>query len=144
MNRIARLFSVLLAYSLWAQEPPKRDVVIVTGTYDPLPLEEADRPVRAIDVRKLSLLTNSFADLFRLDSSLDLRQRAPNGIQGDLSIRGAGFGQTLVLLDGLRLNDVQSGHHNLDVPAPLQAISSIEILRAQDLRSTDPTPSVVW
>ena len=65
----------------------------------------------------------------KLDSSLDLRQRAPNGIQSDLSIRGAGFGQTLILLDGLRLNDVQSGHHNLDIPAPMEAIQRVEILK---------------
>ena len=109
--------------------PKKRETVIVTGTYDPLPLEEADRPVRSIDVRSISLVSNTFADLLKLDSSLDLRQRAPNGVQGDLSIRGGSFGQTLILLDGLRLNDVQSGHHNLDIPAPLEAISSIEILK---------------
>ena len=77
----------------------------------------------------MSLVSNTFADLLKLDSSVDLRQRAPNGLQGDLSIRGGGFGQTLILLDGLRLNDVQSGHHNLDIPAPLEAISSIEILK---------------
>ena len=117
-------------YPLLADEPPKkRETVIVTGTYDPLPLEEADRPVRSIDVRSISLVSNTFADLLKLDSSLDLRQRAPNGVQGDLSIRGGSFGQTLILLDGLRLNDVQSGHHNLDIPAPLEAISSIEILK---------------
>src|SRR4029079_13928424 len=86
-------------------------------------------PVRSIDVRELSLRTNTFSELLKLDSSLDLRQRAPNSIQGDLSIRGGGFGQTLILLDGLRLNDVQSGHHNLDVPVPLESISSIEILK---------------
>lgn len=106
-----------------------KDVVVVTGNYDPLPLEESDRPVRSIDVRDLSLVSNTFADFLKLDSSLDLRQRAPNGLQADLSIRGAGFGQTLILLDGLRLNDVQSGHHNLDIPAPLESISRIEILK---------------
>lgn len=103
--------------------------VIVTGSYDPVPLEEADRPVRVLDVRGLSLVSNSFADFLKLDSSLDLRQRAPNGVQGDLSIRGGGFGQTLVLLDGIRLNDVQSGHHNLDIPAPLEAIVRVEVLK---------------
>jgi iron complex outermembrane recepter protein len=117
-------------YPLLADAPPKqRETVVVTGTYDPLPLEEADRPVRSIDVRSISLVSNTFADLLKLDSSLDLRQRAPNSVQGDLSIRGAGFGQTLILLDGLRLNDVQSGHHNLDIPAPLEAISRVEILK---------------
>ncbi|HYI92491.1 MAG TPA: TonB-dependent receptor [Bryobacteraceae bacterium] len=105
------------------------EVVVVTGSYDPVPLEEADRPIRAIDVRNLSLVSNTFADVLKLDSSLDLRQRAPNGIQSDLSIRGAGFGQTLILLDGLRLNDVQSGHHNLDIPAPMEAIQRVEVLK---------------
>lgn len=129
MHRLAWLSPLLLVYLLYADDVAKSEVVVVTGTYDPLPVEEADRPVRAIEVRPLSLLSNSFADLLKLDSSVDLRQRAPNGLQGDLSIRGGSFGQTLVLMDGLRLNDVQSGHHNLDVPAPLGAISRIEILK---------------
>ena len=129
--RPAALVTAILCSSLPlpADEPAKREVVVVTGVYDPLPLEEADRPVRSIDVRSIALLSNTFADLLRLDSSVDLRQRAPNSLQGDLSIRGGGFGQTLVLLDGLRLNDVQSGHHNLDVPVPLEAISTLEILK---------------
>src|ERR687890_526680 len=109
--------------------PPRREVVIVTGTYEPIPLEEAERPVRAFDTRAMSLVSNTFADFLKLDSSLDLRQRSPNGLQGDLSIRGGGFGQTLVLMDGLRMNDVQSGHHNLDIPTPLDAITRIEVLK---------------
>lgn len=114
----------------FAQEPEtRRDSIIVTGTYAPIPLEESERQVRTFDTRALSLVTNTLADFLQLDSSLDLRQRAPNGVQGDLSIRGAGFGQTLVLLDGLRLNDVQSGHHNLDIPVPLEALTRIEVLK---------------
>jgi iron complex outermembrane receptor protein len=127
LNRFVWLYPLLFVYAISGAE--KHDTVIVTGTYDPLPLEEADRPVRSIDVPAVSLLTNTFSDLLKLDSSLDLRQRAPNSIQGDLSIRGGGFGQTLILLDGLRMNDVQSGHHNLDVPMPLESISRIEILK---------------
>src|SRR6185436_521144 len=36
--------------------------------------------------------------------------------------------QMLVLVDGVRLNDAQSGHHNGDIPVPLDAIERIEIL----------------
>jgi iron complex outermembrane receptor protein len=110
--------------------PPRRDVVVVTGTYDPVPLEEADRAVRALPVGAAErLLSSSFADFLRLDSSFDLRARAGNGVQGDLSIRGGTFGQTLVLVDGLRMNDAQTGHHNLDLPLPLYTISQIELLK---------------
>lgn len=111
------------------QSAPRHESVTVIGSFEPVPLEEADRAVDSLPVPDLLPLTRSWVDFVRADPSLDLRQRAPDGIQGDLSIRGATFGQTLVLLDGLRLNDAQSGHHNLDVPVPLEAIERIEVLR---------------
>jgi iron complex outermembrane receptor protein len=122
--------SVVLAQT--ASEPaeePRRDAIVVTGTYEPLPLEEAERSVRTFEVRRMELVTNSLADFLKLEPSVDLRQRAPNGVQADISIRGGTFGQTLVLLNGMRLNDPQSGHHNFDIPAPLESISRMEILK---------------
>ncbi len=102
---------------------------MVTGVYEPLPLEEADRTVTSIPVEDQRLLANTLTDFLRLEPSLDLRQRAPNGIQGDLSIRGATFGQSLILVDGLRLNDPQTGHHSLNLPVALDAVSRVEILK---------------
>lgn len=125
-------FILLLAevcVSAAGQVPARRDSIVVTGTYEPVPLEEADRSVNVFPVADQMLLSNTWVDFLRLDPSLDLRQRAPNGMQSDLSIRGGTFGQTLVLLDGLRLNDAQTGHHNMDVPVPLESVSRIEILR---------------
>jgi iron complex outermembrane receptor protein len=75
------------------------------------------------------ILSNSVFDLLRTDPSLDVRGRAPNGVQTDLSIRGASFGQTLVLLDGMRMNDTQSGHHNFDVPVPPDGLDRMEVLK---------------
>jgi len=118
---LAIAVSILPAFS--------QQVIVVTGTYDPIPLEDADRAIRAMETKSLELVSNSIADLLRLDSSLDLQARSPNGVQSDLSIRGGNFGQTLILLDGLRLNDAQSGHHNMDVPVPLELIHSVEILK---------------
>jgi len=130
-SRFLRTFSLcalplLILSAVYAQ---RREVVVVTGVYEPAPLEEADRSVRVIGVRDQLLLSNSIIDLLRLDPSIDLRQRAPGGIQADVSVRGGTFGQTLVLLDGLRLNDAQTGHHNLDLPLPLEGVSRIEVLR---------------
>jgi len=103
--------------------------VVVTGTWEPIPLEEADRAIHVINTKDLRLTSSTFFDLLQLDSSLDLEERAPNGIQSDLSIRGSSFGEILILLDGLRLNDAQSGHHDLDLPLALDAISQVQILR---------------
>jgi hypothetical protein len=51
-------------------------------------------------------------------------------IESDASAAIAlGGGRTLVLVDGVRLNDAQSGHHNGDIPVPLEAVERIEILQ---------------
>jgi outer membrane cobalamin receptor len=107
--------------------PRRQESIVVTATYAPAPLEECDRTVDVIDINQSPTLFRSWADALRLDSSIDLRQRAP-GTQGDLSIRGSSFGQTLVLVDGIRVNDAQSGHHNLDLPIPFESIQRIEVL----------------
>ncbi len=107
----------------------RSDVIVVTGTFEPMPLSESNRSVTSLQVREQALLFGSMVDFLRTEPSLDLGERGPFGTQSDLSIRGATFGQSLVLLNGLRINDAQSAHHNLDIPIPLEAISRIEILR---------------
>ena len=120
----------LFTHLAQAQQPqPQHETVVVTGTFEPLSLDEMDRAIRVLPAREHSLVLNSLVDLLQLDPSLDLRERAPGGVQADLSIRGSSFGQTLVLLNGMRLNDVQSGHHNMDIPVPLDSVSRVEILR---------------
>lgn len=122
------LFLLSLLVSAGAQEV-RKDSIVVTGTFEPVPMEEADRAVAAVDVSGQRLLAATLADFLKLDPALDLRQRAPGGVQADLSIRGATFGQVLVLWDGQRMNDAQSGHHNLDLPIALEMIERVEILR---------------
>ncbi len=120
---------------LFAQSPPapaptaQHESVVVTGTFDPVSIEEMDRAVTSLPVRRDEILLNSWIDVLRDEPSVDLQERAPGGVQSDVSIRGGTFGQTLVLLDGIRLNDVQSGHHDMDLPVPLSAIDHVEVLR---------------
>jgi iron complex outermembrane receptor protein len=131
----AIVLAAALALSARAQDDPPapaakehHETIVVTGTPEPVPLSAADRSVASYDVSPRVLLFGTFADVLRLDSSVDLQQRAP-GVQGDISIRGGSYGQTLVLVNGVRVNDAQSAHHNFDIPVPLDAISQVEILR---------------
>ena len=118
--RILPLFPFLVGLALAQQAPPQHDSIVVTGTYEPLSLDEIDRAIQVLPARENALMLNTLVDLLRLDPSLDLQERAPDGVQADLSIRGSSFEQTLVLLNGQRLNDVQSGHHDMDIPVPLR------------------------
>src|SRR5579884_807525 len=110
--------------------PDRKETVVVTGTFDPVPLQESDRSVTALDIHGAELLLfGSIADVLKLDPSVDLQERAPAGIQADVSIRGGTFGQSLIMVDGFRMNDAQSGHHNLDIPVPFEALTRVEILK---------------
>ena len=53
--------------------------------------------------------------------------------------------QALVLVDGFRVNDSQTSHHNLDLPLPLDAMNSIEVLHGagSTLHGADALSGVV-
>jgi iron complex outermembrane receptor protein len=85
--------------------------------------------VTLLDTEERSLQLQSLEDSLRTDASVDIRQRGPMGVQSDISIRGSNFEQTLVLLNGLRVNDAQTSHFNLDIPVPLSALGGIAVLR---------------
>ena len=125
----ALMVSAAVSLSAQNQIPTRQETLVVTGEPQSVPADEVDRAVSVVDTRETPELYRSFADYLFLDPSVDLKQRAPNGIQGDLTIRGATFDQTLVLVNGFRVNDAQSGHHNLDVPLPADALQRMEILQ---------------
>jgi iron complex outermembrane recepter protein len=127
LSRFA-LFALLVCPCLAQSPEPPKEVVVVTGTYEPVPLEEAERTVRIFDTKGSRTLVNSVSDYLQMDSSVDLQRRAPGDTQADLSIRGGTFAQSLVLLNGMRINDAQSSHHNMDLPVSLDAISEIQVL----------------
>ena len=43
-------------------------------------------------------------------------------------MRGGTFEQTLILVDGFRMNDLQTGHHDMDLPFPVDSFSDVEVL----------------
>ncbi len=67
-------------------------------------------------------------------SGIDIRQRGVEGMQADLYIRGGSFDQTLLLIDGVKLEDAQTGHHTLNLLPPIDLIERIEILKGPAAR----------
>lgn len=126
---VPALLVLTITIAAGQQPEPKHETIVVTGVYEPVAIDQVDRSVSVLPVREQQLLSNTWVDFLRLEPSLDLQQRAPDGVQADLSIRGGSFGQTLLLINGQRVNDAQSGHHNMDIPLPLEAVSQIEVLR---------------
>jgi iron complex outermembrane receptor protein len=60
---------------------------------------------------------------------VDLQSRAlEGGIQADFSLRGSTFQQVLILLNGQRINDPQTGHYNSDIPFTKEDVGKIELI----------------
>ena len=60
---------------------------------------------------------------------IDLQSRSlGKGIQTDFSLRGSNFQGVLVLLNGQRINDPQTGHYNSDIPLTKEDIQSIDLI----------------
>lgn len=60
---------------------------------------------------------------------IDVRERGAKGVQADINIRGATFEESAVLINGVRVNDPQTGHHNMDIPFTLMDLENIELVR---------------
>ena len=132
----ALLLFVAISMTVWgrSQQPQSstsgsvEQTVTVTTAIPPIPLSESNRSVQILDTREQPLLYNNVTDYLRQDTTLNLQSRAPNGVQADLSIRGTTFEQSLILLNGLRINDPETAHLNLDIAVPLDALSRVEVL----------------
>jgi iron complex outermembrane receptor protein len=107
---------------------PVTTTVTVLGAVAPISVTESARTVEVYDTQQHPLAFQDVEDYFRTDSSVDIQQRAAAGVMSDISVRGASFEQTLVLLNGLRMNSVETSHFNLDLPVPLSALGTINVL----------------
>jgi iron complex outermembrane receptor protein len=111
-----------------AKKPAASTTVVVLGSPEPVTEAESSRVVTVIDTKAHPLTVPTIEDYLRTDSAAFIEQRGGGGVQADVSLRGGTFEQTLVLLNGLRINDAQTSHHNLDLPVPLEALKTIDVL----------------
>ena len=81
-----------------------------------------------------NLPAQSINELLQYAMNADVRKRGADEVQADVSIRGGSLEQTLILLNGVRLNDPQTGHHNMDIPVELSQVERIEILEGSGAR----------
>ena len=72
-----------------------------------------------------------------------MQSRSP--AQSDLGIRGSSFEQVVVLVNGVRMSDPQTGHFDLDLAVPLDRVARVEVLRgpASALYGADAVGGVV-
>ncbi len=109
--------------------------VEVSSSRISLPFSKNSRTISILtqdDITKLAV--TNLADLLQNVAGVDIRKRGVEGMQSDLYIRGGNFDQTLLLIDGVKMDDAQTGHHTMNGILSLQNIERIEIIKGPAAR----------
>lgn len=109
--------------------------VIVKENRLQLPFSKQNRNIWILDNQQIkSLPAKSISELLTYLTGVDVRQRGPGGVQADISIDGGTFDQTLVLLNGMKVSDPQTGHNMMNLPVSMDDIDHIEVIRGSASR----------
>ncbi len=109
--------------------------IIITSSRIDLPFKENSRTIQIVtaeDIKKLGV--TNVADALQQVAGIDVRRQGVNGMQADLYIRGGGFDQTLLIIDGFKVDDPQTGHHTMNLALPIEMIKRIEIIKGPAAR----------
>ena len=129
------LFTLAAKAQRTQQQTDSLKEVIVTSSRIDLPFDKNSRTIQIVtasDIKK-SGVTN-VADALQQVAGVDVRRQGVNGMQADLYIRGGSFDQTLLLIDGIKVDDAQTGHHTLNLALPIEVIERIEIIKGPAAR----------
>ncbi|MDA8591968.1 TonB-dependent receptor [Flavobacteriaceae bacterium] len=138
MKKTFKTLALIVAFTAQyciAQQMQSLDSITIESARIDLPFKENSRTISVIsaDVIAQSPATN-LAELLQQEAGIDIRRQGVNGMQSDLYIRGGSFDQTLLLIDGIKAEDPQTGHHTLNIALPLEVIKRIEIIKGPAAR----------
>lgn len=130
------LLAIVAVFQLEAQEKKEvatdslEEVIINSTQRIDLPFKKNSRTINIItkeDIKNSAAV--NIADVLQQVAGVDIRRRGTGGSQADLYIRGGGFDQTLLLIDGIKMDDAQTGHHTMNAALPIEVIERIEIVK---------------
>jgi iron complex outermembrane receptor protein len=131
MKNVLAAFALLIVINVTGQENElELDPVTITASLQPKPVSQTGRNIISFKGSAFNNLpVNSIDELLRYLPGVEMQMRGPMGAQSDIVIRGGTFQQVLVLLDGVRINDPNTGHFSSYTPIVPAEIERIEVLK---------------
>ena len=131
MKNILAVLSILIFIKVNAQEKElELDPVTITASLQPKPASQTGRNIITFKGSSFNNLpVHSIDELLRYLPGVEMQMRGPMGSQSDIVVRGGTFQQVLILLDGVRINDPNTGHFSSYTPIVPAEIERIEVLK---------------
>lgn len=133
---VMALSVIVLSVNGFGQNQEKAiDEVNLQGRFLSIPYNDVNENVTVITRQQIeNSPATSIDELLQFHSGLDIRRRGSNGVQSDISIRGSSFEQVLILINGIRMNDSQTGHNTFNIPFDISAVERIEIMKGSSAK----------
>lgn len=116
-----------------SENPLRKDSIseiVITENRFQIPFGKRNKNIEIITAQDIAQMpVKSINEVLAFVNGVDVRQRGSFGTQADISIDGGTFEQALILLNGVKISDPQTGHHTMNIPVALDAIERIEVLR---------------
>lgn len=111
------------------------EVYLLQGKFVNQSWKQASENVQIITKKDIEQsASKDFGELLQHFTGMDVQRRGAYGVQADVSIRGGSFDQVLILLNGVQMNDAQTGHNSLLIPVDLSAVEKIEVIKGPGAR----------
>lgn len=131
MSGILAVYQSFPAFSQSRTSEPTGLDILITANRSPTSIQRtgsAITVIRAEEIQKTH--SGSLVDALRFVPGLDITETGGPGASTGVRIRGTNAGQTLVLVDGVRINDASSANGEADFAGiPGGLIERIEVLR---------------
>ena len=137
MKRIITGLSVaVLSINAYGQNQEKTiDELNLQGRFLSIPYNDVNENVTVVTKEQIkNSPATSIDELLQFYTGMDIRRRGSNGVQSDIAIRGSSFEQVLVLINGIRMNDSQTGHNTFNIPFDISAVERIEIMKGSSAK----------
>ncbi|MDM1555461.1 MULTISPECIES: TonB-dependent siderophore receptor [Chryseobacterium] len=136
IKKIGSVF--FLGSLLWVQAQEKTtdiENIEFQGKFISTPYKSANQNITVITKEDIANApSKSIDEILQQVPGMDIRRRGSNGVQSDISFRGSSFEQVLLLLNGVRINDSQTGHNSMNLPVDLEDVEKIEIIKGPAAR----------
>ena len=130
MKKTGFFFTLLLGAAMLQAQEIELDPVTITASLSRQKSSQTGRNITIIKGEVFQKLpVQTLDELLRYIPGIEIQARGPKGSQSDIVLRGGTFQQVLVILDGMRLNDPNTGHFSSYIPIAPSEIERIEVLK---------------
>ncbi|MDN5423659.1 MAG: TonB-dependent receptor [Chryseobacterium sp.] len=133
IGSIFLLGSMLCAYA--QEKTTDIESIEFQGKFISTPYKNANQNITVITKEDIAHSpAKSIDEVLQQVPGMDIRRRGANGVQSDICFRGSSFEQVLLLLNGIRMNDSQTGHNSMNIPVDMDDVERIEIIKGPAAR----------